>query len=169
MFVNGGGEIATIINLSKAKVSVNLTESEVYQITQGQSVKIKTEVYLGKEFSGSVSFVSPQANVTHNYRVEIMMNNTEASLLRSGTFVYADFSKNTTEKVLVIPREALVESVQNASVYIVSDNVVHQKTIQTGKELGENIQVISGLRPEDIVVTSGQINLKEGSPVRVSN
>ncbi|AYB32679.1 efflux RND transporter periplasmic adaptor subunit [Chryseolinea soli] len=169
MYANAGSEIATIISLSKAKVAVNLTESEVYQIQQGQSVKIKTDVYPDKSFSGSVSFISPQADETHSYRVEVMMNNTETSLLRSGTFVYVDFSKNTTEKVLVIPREALLESIQNASVYVVSDSVVHQRPIQTGKALGENIQVTRGLRAEEVVVTSGQINLKEGSVVRVSN
>ncbi len=169
MYVNAGGEIATIISLSKAKVTVNLTESEVYQVMQGQSVKVKTDVYPDKIFSGSVSFISPQADATHSYRVEIMMNNTETALLRSGTFVYVDFAKKTQEKVLVIPREAVLESIQNASVYIVSDSIVRQRAIQTGKELGENIQVISGLRAEDVVVTSGQINLKNGSPVRISN
>jgi len=169
MYASAGGEIATIISLSKAKVTVNLTESEVYQIAKGQSVKVKTDVYPDKIFSGSISFISPQADATHSYRVEIMMNNTEAALLRSGTFVYVDFAKSSTEKVLVIPREAVLESIQNASVYIVSDSTVHQRVIQTGKELGENIQVISGLQVQDVVVTSGQINLKNGSPVRVSN
>jgi RND family efflux transporter MFP subunit len=169
MVVNAGGELATIISLSKAKVAVTVTEREVYQIRQGQPVKIKTAVYPDKVFSGNVSFISPQADATHSYRVEIMMTNTETALLRSGTFVYADFSSNTTEKMLVIPREALVESVQNASVYVVSDSVVRQHGIQAGRELGENIQVLSGLRPNDVVVTSGQINLKDGTPVRVSN
>jgi hypothetical protein len=98
-----------------------------------------------------------------------MMNNTETTLLRSGTFVYVDFAKNSREKVLVIPRDAVLESIQNASVYVVSDSIVQQRAIQTGKELGENIQVINGLQAEEVVVTSGQINLKNGSPVRVSN
>lgn len=169
MYASIGSEIATIISLSKAKVSVNLTETEVYQITNGQSVKIKTDVYPGKMFSGIVSFISPQADATHNYRVEIMMNNTEASPLRSGTFVNVDFSKSSTETMLVIPRDALLESIQNASVYVLSDSVVHQKSIEVGRELGEYIQVTDGLREQDIVVTSGQINLKDGSLVRVSN
>jgi membrane fusion protein, multidrug efflux system len=169
MYINGGGEIATVINLSKAKVAVHLTENEVYQVVQGQPVKITTDVYPDKVFSGSVSFISPQADATHNYSVEIMMNNTERSLLRSGTFVYVDFSKSTTEKILAIPREALLESTRNASVYIVSDSVVHQKAIQTGKEVNGNIQVLEGLRAGDVVVTSGQINLKEGSAVRISH
>ncbi len=169
MYINSGGEIATVINLSKAKVAVNLTESEVYQVVQGQPVKITTDVYPGKVFSGNVSFISPQADATHNYSVEIMMSNTERSLLRSGTFVYVDFSKNTAERMLVIPREALVESTRNASVYIVSDSIVHQQAIRTGKEVNGNIQVIEGLRTGDVVVTSGQINLKEGSAVHISH
>lgn len=169
MYVNSGSEIATIINLSKAKVTVNLTESEVYQVMQGQSVNVKTDVFPERIFSGSISFISPQADAMHSYRVEIMMDNTHTTLLRSGTFVYVDFAKSSNEKVLVIPREAVLESIRNASVYIVSDSIVQQRTIKTGKEVGENIHVISGLQAEDVVVTSGQINLKNGSPVRVSN
>ncbi|WP_184541971.1 efflux RND transporter periplasmic adaptor subunit [Mucilaginibacter sp. FT3.2] len=169
VFVNTGAEIATIINLSKAKVQVNLTESEVYQVAQGQQIKITTDVYPGKVFNGIISFISPQANQTHNYPVEIMVDNASQSILRSGTFVYADFSRKTKQQMLVIPREALTESIKNAAVYVVKNNVARQQAIKTGVELGGNIQVLSGLSPGDIVVTSGQINLKDGSPVSTSN
>lgn len=168
VFVNAGTEIATIVNLNKAKVQVNLTEAEVYKVTNGQKVKITTDVYPGKEFSGTISFISPQADQTHNYLVEIMTDNTTQSILRSGTFVYADFSRKTQEQLLVIPREALTESVKNASVYVVKNNVVHQQIIRTGTEMGGLMQVISGLQAGDSVVTSGQINLKDGTPVSVS-
>ncbi|WP_440134636.1 efflux RND transporter periplasmic adaptor subunit [Chitinophaga sancti] len=168
VFVNGGTEIATIVNLSKAKVQVNLTEAEVYKVATGQKVKITTDVYPGKAFSGTISFISPQADQTHNYLVEIMTDNTTQSILRSGTFVYADFSKKTQEQLLVIPREALTESAKNAAVYIVKNNVARQQAIQTGNEMGGMMQVISGLQAGDTVVTSGQINLKDGTPVSVS-
>lgn len=168
LFVPAGTELATIINLSKAKVQVNLTEAEVYQVAKGQQVKITTDVYPGKTFKGIISFISPQADQTNNYPVEIMVENAANTVLRSGTFVYADFSKKTRQNIMVIPREALTESVKNASVYVVSDQVVRLKSIQTGLELGGKIQVISGLNPGDIVVTSGQINLHEGSSVRTS-
>lgn len=168
VFVNAGTEIATIVNLNKAKVQVNLTETEVYKVATGQKVKITTDVYPGKEFSGTISFISPQADQTHNYLVEIMTDNTTQTILRSGTFVYADFSKKTQEQLLVIPREALTESAKNAAVYVVKNNVVHQQNIQTGSEMGGMLQVISGLQAGDSVVTSGQINLKDGTPVSVS-
>lgn len=168
MYVASGGEIATVINLSKAKVHVNLTENEVYMVAEGQSVKVTTDVYPGKTFNGIISFISPQADATHNYMVEIMVSNKDQAILRSGTFVYADFSKKTNQTMLFIPREALTESVKNASVYVVVNNVAHEKRIETGVEVSGKIQVISGLSPGDTIVTSGQINLKDGSPVSVS-
>lgn len=168
VFVNAGADITTLINLSKVKIEVSLTESEVYKIINGQSVKITTDVYPGKIFSGNVSFISPQADETRSYSVEIIIGNNEQSLLRSGSFVYADFSKETTQNILVIPREALTESIKDASVYVVKNNKVHLTRIKTGAELNGRIQVISGLNKGDVVVTSGQINLKEGTEVSSS-
>lgn len=168
VFANAGAEIATIVNLSKAKVQLNLTEMEVYQAKQGQQVKITTDVYPGQVFNGTITFISPQADETHNYRIEILADNKESSLLRSGTFVYADFSRKTTQNILFIPRGALTESIKDASVYVVENNVVHQRPIKTGMEMNNMIQVISGLKKGEVVVTSGQINLKEGTAISVS-
>ncbi|WP_256011676.1 efflux RND transporter periplasmic adaptor subunit [Desertivirga xinjiangensis] len=168
IFVNGGAEIATIINLSQAKVEVNLTEAEVYQVKVGQQVKITADVYPGKVFSGTVRFISPQADQTRNYRVEIQVLNGDSSPLKSGTFVYADFSKRTQQQRLVIPREALTGSLQDAFVFLVENGAARQKQIQVSGESGSMVQVISGLKAGDIVVTSGQINLKEGTPVSIT-
>ncbi|TDE15595.1 efflux RND transporter periplasmic adaptor subunit [Dyadobacter psychrotolerans] len=170
VFASPGSEIATIINLSRTKVQVNLTEAEVYQIKQGQSVKITTDVYPDVVFSGKVSFISPQADVTHNYMAEIMIENTQKTVLRSGTFVYADFSQKSKQNVLVIPREALTESVKNASVYVVgADNKVVLTPVQPGREMGSLIEIIGGVKAGDRVVTSGQINLKNGTEVSLAN
>ena len=169
VFVNAGSELATIVNLSKAKVRVSLTEAEVYQVEEGQPVKITTEVYPDKVFSGRLSFISPQADAVHNYTAEIMVDNAEKTVLRSGTFVYVDFSQKTRETVLLIPREALTESVQNASVYVVNaKEQVVLTPVKTGREIKGEVEILKGLNPGDQVVTSGQINLKNGTLVRIS-
>jgi membrane fusion protein (multidrug efflux system) len=168
VFANAGTQIATIVNLSQAKVQLNLTETEVYQVKTGQQVKITTDVYPDQVFNGRITFISPQADETHNYRVEIIADNKESALLRSGTFVYADFSRKTTQSVLLIPRDALTQSVKDAAVYVVENNVVHQKPVKTGQEFNGMIQIISGIKAGEIVVTSGQINLKDGTKVTIS-
>ncbi len=168
MFVSAGTEIASIVNLSRLKVQVYLTEAEVYQVTMGQKIKLTTEVYPGKTFTGTITFISPQANQAYNYQVEITVNNDKDSPLRSGTFVSADFSKQTTEEILLIPRQALNTSIQDASVYVVQDEKAVLRNIKVGGEYGGNIQVTEGLKAGEQVITSGQINLKDGALINVS-
>ncbi|WP_234979651.1 efflux RND transporter periplasmic adaptor subunit [Chitinophaga niabensis] len=168
-FIATGGEIASIADLSSLKAAVYLTESEVYQVKPGQQVQLTTEVYADKVFEGKVTFISPQANGAFNYFVEITVANDSSFPLRAGTFVNADFSKKTLQKILLIPREALNESTQDASVYVVEGGKARLRKINTGKGYGNKIQVTGGLQPAELVVTSGQINLKDGASVNVSN
>jgi membrane fusion protein (multidrug efflux system) len=168
MFVSPGAEIATIVNLSRAKVQVNLTESEVYQVHVGQNVKVSTDVYPGKIFNGTISFINPQADQAHNYLTEILISNDKSSQLLSGTFVYVDLSRKTEQQVLLIPREALTQDAKNTSVYVVKKDVVVQRNIQTGNETGGLVQVISGLSAGEQVVASGQINLKDSSRIVIT-
>jgi len=169
VFINAGAEIATVVNSSKIKVQVNLDESEIYQVKLGQIVAVTADVYPGKVFKGAITFISPQADDAHNYMVEVTINNDTDMPLHSGTFVYADFSRKVNRQVLLIPRAALVESIQNASVYLVTGNKAHLTYIKTGVEIGDQIEVTSGLNKNDVVVESGQINLKDGTPVSTSN
>ncbi len=168
VFVNAGVELATIVNQSQTKVQVNLTENEVYQISKGQQVTITTDVYPDKTFYGTVNFISPQADETRSYQVEILLKNTGSQILRSGTFVYADFARKNKENMLMIPREAVTESTQAATVYVVKDERVKLQTVKTGREKAGLIEVSSGLNEGDIVVVSGQINLKDGTKVSIS-
>ena len=169
-FANTGTELTSIVNLSVVKVEVSLTETEAYQVTEGQEVKITTNVYPDKVFSGKLTFISPQADAAHNYSAEIRLENTGNTILRAGTFVYADFSKKLEDNILALPREALMESLQQASVYVVSkDQKVALKEIKTGREFDGQVEILQGLKKGDVVVTTGQINLEDGTEVRVAN
>lgn len=168
VYLASGGEIASIVNLSQLKIQVNLTESEVYKIKEGQIVKLSTEIYPDKTFAGTITYISPQADQTHNYVVEITASNDKDFPLRAGTFVYADFSRKTSLPVVVIPREALIDGAKNASIYVVNKNKVSVRMVETGSTLKNNIQITKGLSAGEQVVTSGQINLKDGSLVSIS-
>lgn len=168
MFVAAGTEISSIVNLSRLKVQVYLTETEVYQVAMGQKIKLTTEVYPDKTFTGTITFISPQANEFYNYQVEIIASNDKDTPLRSGTFVYADFSKQTTQEILLIPREALNTSIQDATVYVVEDGKAVLRNIKVSGEYSGNIQVTEGLKLGEQVITSGQINLKDGALINVS-
>jgi len=113
VFIDAGSEVATIVNLSKEKVQLNLTEQEVYQVRMAQPVKITTDAFPGKIAEGRISFISPQADEAHSYSVEIMVNSTQGKMLLAGTFVYVEFRKPENQKKLVIPKEPSLVAFRN--------------------------------------------------------
>ncbi|MEO6686214.1 MAG: efflux RND transporter periplasmic adaptor subunit [Dyadobacter sp.] len=165
-FVNAGTVLGTILDVSRLKVQVMVNEKDVYQLHEGQKVKVSADVLSGKIYPGQITYIAPRGNEEHSYPVEITVGG--SSPLKAGTFVNVDFSQKSHETSLQIPRIALVESIKNPYVYVVNANVAHQRKITVGRELGDAIEVLGGLKPGDQVVTTGQLNLTDGKPVQVS-
>ncbi|MGF6847969.1 membrane fusion protein (multidrug efflux system) [Chitinophaga sp. W3I9] len=167
IFIAAGTEVASIVNMSLLKVQVNLTEDEVYKVAKGQKIGITTAVYPGRIIPGVVIFISPQANQAFNYQVEITAPNDKSMPLLAGTFVNVDFSKKTERKVLLVSREALIESTTNAAVYVVINGKAIRREISVGRNYGDELEVLGGLEDKDKVVISGQVNLKDSALINV--
>lgn len=129
MYVASGGQIGTIVNLSRIKINVRMTETEVYKIAKGDKVSVTADVYPNKTFYGVVDFINPQADETHNYNAEVILDGSSSDLFRSGTFVYVHFNSKPLNNIMTIPRAALMESIQNPLVYVVRDNKVHLQKV----------------------------------------
>ncbi|GAB3694666.1 efflux RND transporter periplasmic adaptor subunit [Spirosoma flavus] len=166
VYITVGSTLGKVLDVARLKVNVLVNESDVYQLRIGQSVKVTADVFPGRTITGQISYISPQGSDEHNYPVEITIAN--ASGLRAGTFVNVDFSQKSNQKTLQIPRIALVESIKNPYVYVVENNVVHQRKISVGRDFGDTIEVIGGLSAGDVVVTTGQLNLSEGKTVQIT-
>jgi RND family efflux transporter MFP subunit len=161
-FASPGTVIATVVDDVHLKAVVFINEKDVYQIRLGQKASISSDVFPNKSFAGNVKFISPKGDENHNYRVELQLNTNE---LRAGTYVMVGFDLGGKAKVLQIPKLALVEGIKNPYVYVVKNNVASVTKITVGREIGENIEVVAGLQAGDEVVTSGQINLTDGSNI----
>lgn len=169
VFAPVGAEIATIVNLDKLKLNISLTEQEVYTIHTGKQVFFTTSVYPEKSFTGTVNFISPKANEANNYIVEITALNNTTTPLKAGTFVAVNLSDKTQRKIILIPRSALIEGTENASVYIAVNGKAQLQKIVTGRAKATQIEVLDGLSAGSQVITSGQINLHNGSLTRTTN
>lgn len=161
-FVSPGTVIANVVDDVHLKAVVFVNEKDVYQLKLGQSGSISSDVFPNKNFAGTVKFISPKGDENHNYRVELQLN---TNALRAGTYVMVDFDLGRKASLLQIPKLALVEGTKNPYVYVVQNNVATIQKLIVGREIGENIEVISGLQAGQEVVTSGQINLTNGSKI----
>ncbi len=165
-YVNAGTVLGTILDISRLKVQVLVNEKDVYTLREGQPVRVSADVFPDRVFNGTISYIAPQGNEEHNYPVEITLTN--GGLLKAGTFVNVDFSKKSNQQALQIPRSALVASIKNPYVYVIEGGKARQRQISVGRDFGDTIEVTSGLTAGEQVVTTGQINLSNGSPVQVT-
>jgi RND family efflux transporter MFP subunit len=168
-YVKEGDPVASIVDVSRLKVKVNVSESNVYYLHTGDRVKITTDIYPGTAFEGKISFVSPRGDDTHNYPVEIEIINNAKNPLKAGTFVNVEVGIGSNSTALYIPREALQGSIKDAKVYVASNGKALLKNIVIGRGGNESLEVLSGLSENDKVIVSGQVNLAGNKPIKIIN
>lgn len=162
-----GTVLFELVNVSTLKLKVNVDEQHVAGLKKGNSIKVKASVYPDKEFTGKISFIAPKADGSLNFPVEIEVANNNDSEIKAGMYGTANFSGGAaqTAAIKTIPRIAFVGGVAGNQVFVVKDSVVTLKKIVSGRILGDQVEVLDGLAEGEIVVTSGQINLTNGSKV----
>ncbi len=89
-------------------------------------------------------------------------------LLWPGQFVNASVVLADTVDTILVPSNALVETQDGSSVFLVkSDNTVEMRQVTLGRKIGPDTVVEKGVSPGDKVITSGQIKLFPGVPVKI--
>ncbi|MDR2146150.1 MAG: efflux RND transporter periplasmic adaptor subunit, partial [Tannerella sp.] len=167
--VNMGTPIAGIADISQLKVTLSVSESNVYQLQKGQSVSVSADVYPDMIFQGRIANISPKGSSAHTYPVEITITNSSKNPLKAGAYVNVQVNLDNDGTTLMIPRDAIVNSVKDPSVYVINNGVAQLTKISTGQNHDVYLVVTSGLNAGDQVVTNGQINLSDGVNVSVIN
>jgi len=170
-FVMPGNQIAEIVQVDRLKIKVNIAEDNLSKIKENQAVSIKTDVYPLETFKGKVSTISVKADASRKFQVTIEVENTKDNQLRAGLFAEVNFDalKTNESEAMVIPREAIVGSLQNPSVYIVKDSTVTLQKIKAGAVINGDVTILEGLQNGQKVVTKGIINLTDGTKVKITN
>lgn len=165
-YVNPGTPAFDIVNVSSLKLRVNVDEKNVASLRVGQTVDVAVSVYPDKTYSGKITFIAPKSDGGLNFPVEIEINNPNQEL-RAGMYGTAKFGGNNVADVLVIPRTAFVGSVSDNRVFLADGDKAVAKTVVSGRNFGDYIEVISGLEAGDQVIISGQINLFDQTPITI--
>jgi RND family efflux transporter MFP subunit len=165
--VSPGTVLFELVNVSTLKLKVNVDEQHVAGLKVGNTIKVSASVYPDKTFNGKITFIAPKADGSLNFPVEIEIANNPDNELKAGMYGTATFASGTAQSapVKTIPRAAFVGGVAGNQVFVVKDNVAKLVKIVSGRIFGDNVEVLDGLNQGDIVVTSGQINLNDGTKV----
>ena len=166
--VSPGTPLFEIVNINSLKLSVLVDESQVGRIQIGQQVDINVNVLPDETFTGRISFIAPKSDASLNFPVEVEVANN--GQLKAGMYATALFKTNNgaeNQNMLTVPAEAFVNGVSSGQLFIVQNGVAKLVKVQTGKVYGDKVQIISGLNGGEQVITSGQINLENGSKINI--
>lgn len=157
-----------IVNVNTLKLKVTVNESQVANLKLGNTISVTSSVYPDKTFSGKITFIAAKADTALNFPVEIEITNNANNDLKAGMYGTAVFKSNQQKQNLtVIPRTAFVGSVSSNQVFVVENGTAKLKTVTAGRILGDKVEILNGLSDGETVVTTGQINLQEGSKVEI--
>jgi len=166
--VSPGTVLFELVDVSSLKLKVTVPESQVATLKIGTTVNVTASVYPDKAFTGKITFIAPKADESLNFPVEITIAKNQDNALKAGMYGSATFGTSSKQvQVLTIPRNAFVGGVGNNQVFIVTGDSVKLSKIVAGRIFGDNVEVLKGLNAGETVVTSGQINLTDGSKVEV--
>ncbi len=164
--VSPGTKLFEIVDVSKLKLNVTVNEAQVASLKIGDRVNVKASVFPDRNFSGRVSFIAAKADASLNFPVEIEISSNPGNALRAGMYGTAVFEFPQVAPTIVIPRAAFVGSVNNNQVFVVENgNIARLKNVIAGRVIGDQVEIISGLSEGESVITSGQINLVNGSKI----
>lgn len=166
-YVNTANPIASIVDISKLKISLNVTESDAYALKTGKLVNVTTSQYPSVKYKGTITYISPKSDKTHSYPIEISIENISKYPLKAGTFVNVNIDLKNPTIPLLIPREALVGSMNDASVYVYDNGIANLKKITIGRDYNNYLEVLDGLKENELVITNGQINITDKSNVEL--
>jgi len=148
--------LMTIADMSKMQISVQVDESDVGRVKNGQKVSFTVDSYPGKTFTGVVSNVSNKATITQNvvyYPVTVDIDNPEGLLkptMTARVSVHVGESKN----VLIVPLSAVKQTKGQQYVQIVKDGKTQNANITLGLSSDDRVEVASGLKEGDQILLS---------------
>jgi RND family efflux transporter MFP subunit len=165
-----GIPLFVVSDIRKVKVSAYIPENELHNIKLGQEARVIVSS-LDKTFNGHIIEVGSAADAASRaFSVKIEVENPKM-LIRPGMIAEVKIVTGLDREMIVIPVEAVLHDYNNQSyVYVIDESTskAFKRSIGLGKAMNGQIEVISGLKETDIIVSGGQQKLVDGSPVIIS-
>jgi membrane fusion protein (multidrug efflux system) len=162
-----GTEIATISDLTSIKLDFTVPETMLAALRPGLSIDARASAYPGRVFRGTIRTVDPVIDPnTRSVMVRAVIPNPDRAL-RPGMLLNVGI-QSAQRRGLSVPELAVVAEGDRSYVFAVNGNRVHRVPVQTGAHLGGRVEIVSGLRPGQPVVTEGVIKVTDGVQVRLA-
>lgn len=188
-YLNPGDTIVTLQTVDPIYVDFYLPQQQLGQLAIGQSVIVETNAYSGRTFTGKILSINPKVDTnTRNVQIEALVDNHDRKLL-PGMYANVKVDAGAGQRYLTLPQTAITFNPYGATVFVVKNGtgqntqgntegkkaqgkalpVAQQVFVTPGPTRGDQVAVTKGIDEGTQVVTSGQLKLKNGTPLVIDN
>ena len=164
-----GPPLFEVSDLHRVRIFVQIPQSFSAGLVPGLKATFEMPQYPGVQFDATVSHISRSINATsHSMQVELQADNAAGKFF-GGSYCNVHFEIPADANVVTIPSTALVTGNRGTQVAALdSSNKVVLKQVQLGRDLGDSVEVVSGLSPSDRIINNPPETVAAGDTVRVA-
>jgi membrane fusion protein (multidrug efflux system) len=178
-YLAAGTPIVTLQALDPIFVDFFVPQQSVDRVQLGQTVTVRVDAYKDQSFAGEIAAINPKVDAnSRNVQVRATLKNADHKLI-PGMYATVDLATGAPQSHVTLPQTAITYNPYGDTVYIVDSKaagadgkqqmVARQTFVTTGGTRGDQVAILKGVSDGDMVVTSGQIKLHNGSPVLIDN
>jgi membrane fusion protein (multidrug efflux system) len=174
-YLNTGDKVVTLQAVNPIYVDFKLPQQQLAAIADGQAVNLTTDAYPGVKFVGKINAIDPRIDSsTRNFQAEATVTNDDEHLL-PGMFARVAVQAGSAKQYLTLPQTAITYNPYGATVFIAQKKgdgsalAAEQRFVTLGPTRGDQVAVLKGVSKGEMVVTSGQLKLINGTPLNVDN
>lgn len=166
-FINSSTVIATLYNLSPAKIDFAVPGRYSTQVQPGKKIYFTIEND-ARVLEGEVYAIEPQIDAnTRTLKVRALADNT-GNLLLPGQFVRVELILQTIDNAILVPSEAVVPELSGHKVYLNKSGKATETKVEIGLRTDRNVEIVSGLNSGDTLITTGLLQMRNGLDVSLT-
>ncbi len=164
-YVKKGQPVARIIQTNPLRLRTNVPEQYIQKVKAGETIGFQVDSLADKTFQGTINRFSPALDKSsRSLTIEATIANPNLQL-KPGMFARTKLSFDTTKTALMVPEKAVITTVGLKKIYVLVDGKSQSREVSLGQKDGDLIEVLTGVKPGEIVITSSLDKLADGSPV----
>ncbi|MBI3441017.1 MAG: efflux RND transporter periplasmic adaptor subunit [Proteobacteria bacterium] len=178
-YLNPGTPVVTLQALGQLYLDFFLPQQALAQIQSGQKITVKNDTWPDRIFNGEITTINPKVETsTRNIQVRATLDNTDRALL-PGMYATVSIDIGAPQNHVTLPQTSIIYNPYGNTVYLVDDTakdekgqpkiVAKQTFVTVGDTRGDQVAIMSGVKEGDVVVTSGQLKLRNGAPLAINN
>ncbi|MEP7206265.1 MAG: efflux RND transporter periplasmic adaptor subunit [Casimicrobiaceae bacterium] len=167
-YVKEGADIVNLEAIDPLKVDFRVPEIYFTQVKVGQPLEVALDAQPGRIFAGRVYAVNPLVDAAGRSVVVRAQVPNPDTILRPGMFARVRLITRAERDAMVVPEQALVPQGEDQYIFRVVDNRAQRVKVEVGQRRDGKAEIVKGLEPRDIVVTAGQLKIRDGAAVKVA-